>query len=476
MIFFLLILGCPSPSDTSQPESEEPENEEVDESVIIIGGGASGLAAGIRLLELGIEPLILEKESTLGGAGIHAGRFFGVDTQWQSRQNIEDSVDLALNDWQNITGESPDHNVEQFIVQSNVVLDWITSFDVEFDGVESDIGAGSLPRVHSLSSDSPHPLALWSQMLAPYSVTNSPVLSIVKEDNHFVIETNSQKYTATHIILATGGFARNETIVLEYNPDIANHNWHTEAWFGMVGDGVSWLNRLSIPLHNMEHVGLYAHGVTDVYLDHPEIMIVPALERALILNQDGERIFNEQYTQSLQGGQIMLSEDKLFAIFDAPLWEGTTLQGLGYNYDSPPILSGSDYKEAGGVVVQQNDVRDLAMELNLDVATTMNSISTYNTGIQQQNDAFGKNIPHMMPIQTPPFYAIELQLSTGKSFGGASTNNWGQSEDPNVYVIGESAGFLGSPSVGWGFSGSITACYYLGKQAAEDIAERYPSR
>ncbi len=476
MILHLLILGCSTHSTTSQLENEEPASEETDASVIIIGGGASGLAAGMRLLELGIEPIILEKESTLGGAGIHAGRFFAVDSSWQRAQNIEDSVEQALLDWENITGETPDHNVEQFIEQSDTVLDWISSFDVNFDSVEIDIGAGSLPRIHTLSSDSPHPLALWTQTLEPYAVTNSPVLNIVKEDEVFVIETSSMEYKSNHIILATGGFARNETIVLDNNPAIENHNWHSEAWFGMVGDGVSWLENLSVPLKNMEHIGLYAHGVTDVYLGYPEIMIVPALERALILNQSGERIFNEQYTQSLKGGQVMLSEEKLFAIFDAPLWEGTTIQGLGYNYDVPLILSGSDYQSAGGIVVQQDDIRDLAVDLNLDVATTMDSISTYNTGIQQQNDAFGKDLPHMMPIQTPPFYALELQLSTGKSFGGASTNQWGQSSDPNLYVIGESAGFLGSPNVGWGFSGSITACYYLGKQAAENVAERYTSR
>ena len=33
--------------------------------VIIIGGGAAGLTTGIRLLELGISPILLEKEMNL---------------------------------------------------------------------------------------------------------------------------------------------------------------------------------------------------------------------------------------------------------------------------------------------------------------------------------------------------------------------------------------------------------------------------
>ena len=102
-------------------------------------------------------------------------------------------------------------------------------------------------------------------------------------------------------MLATGGFARNTEIVLDSLPEIDNHDWHMEAWPGMTGDSIEWLRALNLPLQNMEHIGLYAHGVTDVYLHHPEIMVVPALERSLIMNQNGLRVFNEQYTQVSQG-------------------------------------------------------------------------------------------------------------------------------------------------------------------------------
>ena len=84
MLLAFFTIGC-------QPiTTDYDENATMLGSKTIIGAGASGLSAGIRLLELGIEPLILEKEATVGGAGIHAGRFFAVDTIFQANQNITD--------------------------------------------------------------------------------------------------------------------------------------------------------------------------------------------------------------------------------------------------------------------------------------------------------------------------------------------------------------------------------------------------
>ena len=465
----LLILSCGSNESSTTTVNAHSQIA----PVIVIGGGASGLSTGVRLLELGIEPLILEKEAQLGGAGIHAGRFFGVDTKWQREVNIIDSFETASDEWHDFTGATVDINIEHFLTQSAVTLEWIESFGVEFDSVQKDIGAGSLPRIHSLSPTSPHPLTIFSELLQPYSQTNQAVSGIEYANGIFTVHTDTESYQSEHLVVASGGFARNIDLVSEYVPNINNHDWHMEAWPGMIGSSIDWMKVLHIPLQNMQHAGLYAHGVTDSILDYPEVMIIPALERSLIINQDGERVFNEQYTQSLKGGQLMLEQERLYAIFDAPLWSGTTFQGLGYNYETPIILDGVEYQRDSDLVYAANDMRDLAISLNMDVATMTATISEYNDGIQNNNDTFGKVVPNLTGIQMTPFYAVELKLSTGKSFGGAQTNQEGMTEFSNLYSVGEAAGFLGSSSSGWGFSGSITACYHLGKQAAEDIASHY---
>ena len=83
-------------------------------SIVIIGGGASGMSSVIRLLEHGIQPIIIEKEEELGGAGIHAGRFFAIESAQQKELNIEDSVQQMLEEWSTITGKEPDNTLESF--------------------------------------------------------------------------------------------------------------------------------------------------------------------------------------------------------------------------------------------------------------------------------------------------------------------------------------------------------------------------
>ena len=172
----------------------------------------------------------MEKEGVLGGAGIHAGRFFAVNTRWQQELSIVDSSDFALNEWADMTGSEPDGNIEEFITNSANTLEWIASFDIEFEVVQQDIGAGSVPRIHSLSPSSPHPLTLWTETLLPYTKLNQTVLSIEQSEEHFVVTTNTDVYTAEHVVIATGGFARNNSIVLDSLPEIEQHDWHMEFY------------------------------------------------------------------------------------------------------------------------------------------------------------------------------------------------------------------------------------------------------
>ena len=450
-------------------ESCSPINtiSEKEPTVVIIGGGASGLATGKRLLELGIIPIIIEKESELGGAGAHAGRFFASATPWQRDADISDSIAQTISEWQTITGSDANVTIEEFIIHTEETLLWIESFGTKFTNVAFDIGAGTVPRIHQLSPNYPHPIDILSEVLSPYAKTETTVVSIEESQEKFIIHTNNNDIFADIIVIASGGFARNTDLVREYTPNISNYNWHTEAWYGMRGDSIHFLRALDIPLQNMHHVGLYAHSVTDAFLGYPEVMVIPALERSLIVNDQGIRIGNEQYTQSLLGGQLYLEHGPLYAIFDSTLWNGTVMQGMGYNYPSPPQIPAVEY--AGLLsLTSSNDIYDLAVYSNITPSTFVATIQTYNDGFIDNTDEFGKNTLQTHPIQTPPFYAIPLVLSTGKSFGGATVENY-ETIHENIYVVGEASGFLGTENVGWGFSGSITACYYMGKKVAETI-------
>ena len=445
------------------------EDQDSTPTIIIIGGGASGLATAKRLVELGLSPLIIEEGDSLGGAGIHAGRFFAVQSSWQEAQNIDDSSIQALSEWETITGQIPDESIEAFIQNSSETLRWLSQNGAYFEQVVSDYGAGSIPRIHTLSQDHPHPLLTWIEILQPYSHTNETVEDIYTSDNHIIVQSDKNQYLADIVVIATGGFSRNTDLVEEFQPALTNVDWSMEAWPNMTGTAIYWFLQNNWPLMNMEHVGLYAHSVLDPIKGFPEVMIVPALQRALIVNRNGERTFNEEMIQSLQLGHLYLNEGPLYAIFDQPLWQGSTMRGLGYNYNPPLELTSTEYATYT-TVSSANDIRDLAIELGFRPDTFGSTIAQYNAGFVNNEDPFHKDLSQTFPIQSPPFYAVPIVLSSAKSFGGALlTDQHHVPNHPNIYVVGESAGFLGTEAIGWGFSGSITSCYYFGKTVAETI-------
>jgi fumarate reductase flavoprotein subunit len=67
--------------------------------VVVVGGGGSGLAAAVSSAESGLEVLLLEKQSVLGGTtGIAVGSLTACCTELQRKSGIEDSLEANIED------------------------------------------------------------------------------------------------------------------------------------------------------------------------------------------------------------------------------------------------------------------------------------------------------------------------------------------------------------------------------------------
>ena len=106
-------------SSTNGSSARQPD-------VIVIGAGLAGLVATLELLEHGRSVVLLDRcrPDEVGGLAREAfGGMFMVDTPEQRRSGIEDSEELALDDWLGMA--EPDLGTAACYVLLSAVLLWL---------------------------------------------------------------------------------------------------------------------------------------------------------------------------------------------------------------------------------------------------------------------------------------------------------------------------------------------------------------
>ena len=127
-----------------------PERMSRQTDVVIVGSGAVGIAAGLEAHEAGAQVIVIEKEAQLGGAAaISGGGCSCVGTRLQREHSIEDTPDLAFNDWITCGGGAADEAWARFYIEhSNAALyQWGIDRGVQWDGLNQQEG-NSVPRWH----------------------------------------------------------------------------------------------------------------------------------------------------------------------------------------------------------------------------------------------------------------------------------------------------------------------------------------
>src|SRR3954452_15791404 len=131
--------------------------------VVVVGAGIAGLVTTLELLEHGRDVLLLDrcKPEEVGGLAREAfGGMFMVDTPEQRRSGIEDSVELATDDWMRMAAFEPEDEIprrwaEEYVKRArDEVGGWLKRHGVRFFPVVNWAERGvygegnSVPRFH----------------------------------------------------------------------------------------------------------------------------------------------------------------------------------------------------------------------------------------------------------------------------------------------------------------------------------------
>jgi uncharacterized protein len=207
--------------------------------VVVVGAGLAGLVTTLELLDQGRSVTLLDRcrPEEVGGLAREAfGGMFMVDTSEQRRSGIEDSVELATEDWMRMAAFEPQDDLprrwaEQYVKRArDEVGGWLKEHGVRFfpvvnwaeRGVYGD--GNSVPRFH-LTWGCGKALvdAMWGALRGRGGLDvnfNTRVTELVMDGDRVtgVRTEDGAEHTAPDVVIAAGGIGGNLDIVREHWP------------------------------------------------------------------------------------------------------------------------------------------------------------------------------------------------------------------------------------------------------------------
>lgn len=432
--------------------------------IVIVGAGNAGMAAGMRAVERGASVTIVEKLSAVGAS---RSSIAAIDSSMQRAAGIQLNKHEVVEE----LCKYASHRVDQRLIrlwadESGATIDWLAGLMAQQGYemiVETDCGNEdhgfykTFPVCHNLQSvyggeepvpymadPSVHP-EIAMHLVEPFTAAggrilfNTPMQQLVRNEDGRVIGVVCKDadgdyvgvYAKKGVMICTGGYAYNEEMMRDMNPQTVAHCTTMEAYPGNNGDGIkaaTWIgaDKDDVPTVMVFDRGGVPSGVGGGGLyANSGVMTHIGSQPFLKVNHDGERFCNESVPYDYI--YHAASKEKLSTycmIFDAN-WREQTRQfhtiGCSRMQLSPSgskyILSSEDFQEfffqnilmPAGICVEADTIEGLAEKLLIPADTLKATVARYNELCAKGVDEdFGKESYRMMPIDTPPYRGVTL--------------------------------------------------------------------
>lgn len=248
-------------TDTLGQNAEPSWDEEAE--VVVIGGGLAGHCAALELAAQGVEALLLEKQPEIGGSTVLSGGSFAfAGTELQRSNGIEDSVAMLFDDLRRVGGFGNEERLVRVYVDNQLdTYHWLAEHGVVFEKVF--LAAGhSVPRAHSRNPRVVlETLAAAAQASGRVSTrTRAAVRRLVRTSSDgpvegVVVDVEGRQRAIRAlrgVILASGGFSRNDDLLKLFAPTQAGAM--RAGGPGNVGDGLRMAWRLGAGMRDMGYI------------------------------------------------------------------------------------------------------------------------------------------------------------------------------------------------------------------------------
>jgi fumarate reductase flavoprotein subunit len=438
--------------------------------IVIIGAGATGFTAAITAHDAGAKVIIIEKQPITGGNSmLSAGGMNAANTNVQAKKGIKDSPELMYKDTMSGGKNINDPELVKILAEkSSESVGWLASIGADMNDLGRLAGA-SVNRTHRPTGGAvvgPHLINVLRKNAADRKIdvrVNSNVVQILRDNNGKVTGVQVEGkhrglyvIEAKAVIVASGGFSANATMVESYRPEYKGMTTSNQP--GATGDGVKLGEAAGGRIIDMKEIQIHPTVAAG-----SKILITEAVRGngAILVNKSGKRFVNELTTRDAASAAILKQQDKMaYLVFDEIIRK--SLRQIEGYFHLELVKEGATLK-------------DLAVAVGMPADALETTITTYNTAFDTKNDAEFKRPDMPRPIKTPKFYAIGVQPGIHYTMGGLKINSRAQVIDKGgkpisgLFAAGEvTGGVHGANRLG---GNSISETITFGRIAGENAGK-----
>ena len=502
--------------------------EERDVDIVVCGAGASGVIAAVKAAEMGAKVAVLQKEPIAVSQGncssaiIKGGSTEGGLKKWltfatavncwrPNRKLLEAYIERSeealkfvcekggiteATEWKNDkTGVTKYQDTST--VMTGVMHDGTQSFDFGEDKVEV-FAPWFGPKPNNYGTLVAGILADAQEQYDNLEVHfSTPIVQLVKDADGAIVgcvgqgENGFIKFNAKSVILATGAYENNATMVRRFCPDIEHFD---KKVYHRTGDG----NILAI------EAGSAMEPVAHSRVMHDFDAGLMWDEHAFLdLNMNGERFVSEEVDMAYISNVLRWQPGFVGENMDHEHQETGSLGWYCQIYDNdymqyatagvPEVVMQRYLKEEDpslhvGVFPELIDtfradtIEELAEKMGLPVEATVASFNRYNEMCEKGEDLdFGKKPEFLHKFVTAPFWGIRRHIRCSSITAGVLSDEYGrvvkENGDviPGLYAVGNLGGqFYGAPDYpffhpGLSLGHAVTFGFIAGEHAAQNL-------
>jgi fumarate reductase flavoprotein subunit len=420
--------------------------------IVVIGGGGAGLSAAVAAAEKGAEVIVLEKRAKPGGNARMAEGLLAAESDVQKRAKIDARKDdlfkiaMDFDHWQ----LNP-RLIRAFLDKSGDTIKWLENKGLKFR-VEA-YYLGQTPIWHCFTGKGRggrYLIRAYERECKRLGVTvlnktgakrlitdkNGKPTGVIaeKEGSEFRIDLKC-------VIIATGGYGGNTEMLKRYAPLFEEDM----ECYGLphMGDGIN----MAI------EIGAATEGLGNLHLGGPDFVGAKSIRMiafepyTLWINNRGERFIDEAagLDKFIPVNGLMRQPGRVsYAIFDEAIKrsveEEGVINGQGLSVPSLTRLEGIDrdimVELKKGVAGKSASWDGIAEWIGISPDTLKITIDEYNACADRGYDnIFNKERRYLLPLRTPPYYALKCRPIFLETIGGIKINHHMSVLDGDDYPI-----------------------------------------